>query len=140
MSDADETNEHPIVADEMKTEGVEHLRLHVTHRGSSHTPRARCAGDRVNGKKMVPRRQPKNPYDSNCIELCEPVSADATTFVGQEYAALISPLVDCGVLEFVDAEVVHQESSCVCIRVRVLRQPRGVEVSRYRHCVRTLHA
>ena len=111
------------MSDVMKKDDHEYLNLYVTHRGACYCPRRANEEDRMNGKKLVPRRDPGNPWDSNCINLLEPKHGILTCKVGREYAKRIAPLVDCGVLAFVDATVVDDEWDLVSLRVRVLREP-----------------
>ena len=111
------------MSDAMKKDDHKYLDLLVTHRGACYCPRRAYEEDRTNGKKLVPRRDPGNPWDSNCINLLEPNDGILTCNVGKEYARLISPLVDRGVLDFVDATVVDDEWDVVSLRVRVLREP-----------------
>ena len=111
------------MSDVMKNDDHEYLNLLVTHRAACYCPRRANEEDRMSGKKLVPRRDPDNQWDSNCINLLEPKHGMLTCKVGKEYSKLISPLIDCGVLAFVDATVVDDEEDVVSLCVRVLREP-----------------
>ena len=94
------------MSDAASTSPVKHVYMHVPIVGSAHTPRRNNVNDRRYGAKLVPCRDRENVHDYDCIVFREPKGLEVTCFCSAQYAGVISPVVDSGLLEFVDAEVV----------------------------------
>lgn len=111
------------MSDAASTSRVMHVYMYVPFVGSWYTSRRDMFLERMNDCELIPCRDPSNRADANCIFFREPIGNKKTCFCKKEYAAWISPLVDAGVLRFVDAKVISGSFGEACIHAVVRRRP-----------------